>query len=378
MTKKQKLKVLHIATGGKICGIATYTSNLIKHFDNSADHGFFELPSKADLADLTQQDIWHEYKKIIKGAKDYDVIHIQNEFGLFCGHYGLCFGAEMYYKILLGLKKLKKKVFTTFHSEPSFLYKPSPDLDLNKCHKYWKKIALLHRAPTGTKAIVHKAATSNSFKGMGFKNICTIVHGVLERTLPKNYKHKEVEDPVVLGIFGFVSPYKGHEFALSILDLLPSNYKLFIIGGRHPNSEGEELGQILIKANELGLSKRVTITGWCTPEEADKYQNYCDICLVPYQVKDLSASGAITWNLTSGKPVVASNIPSFKELNESCPNGDAMFLCHPTDRAEWVWAIKKILTQPKVKHSLINNARQYCKDFSWTNTCKYHMIEYNK
>ena len=95
---------------------------------------------------------------------------------------------------------------------------------------------------------------------------------------------------------------------------MPSNFKLYIIGGRHPASEGEEIGRILIKANEMGLSKRVLITGWTTPEEADIHQSHCDVCLVPYQTTEISSSGAITWNPLQ-KPVIANNIRSFREIN---------------------------------------------------------------
>ena len=80
-------------------------------------------------------------------------------------------------------------------------------------------------------------------------------------------------------MFGFVSPYKGHEFALSILDLCLVILNFYIIGGRHPASEGEEIGRILIKANEMGLSKRVLITGWTNSEEADIHQSHCDVAL---------------------------------------------------------------------------------------------------
>jgi len=374
-----KLKVLHLSSTGKICGISTYLTNLIKHFDNECEHDRYDITDKVVMADYSKERIIAFFDDFVDYCKGYDVIHIQNEFGLFNGPFGLDFSMKVFYRILYKLKKMGKKVFTTYHSEPSFLKAAGLfNFENRGCAKYWKKMAKLHTKENNIAAIVHTKPTEAIFKQTGFKNIVLIRHGVLERQLPKNFKIKQKEDPVILGMFGFVSPYKGHEFALSILDLLPSNFKLYIIGGRHPASEGEEIGRILIKANEMGLSQRVLITGWTTPEEADIHQSHCDVCLVPYQTTEISSSGAITWNLTSGKPVIASNIRSFREINNACPGGDPMFLCHHTERAEWVWAIKRVLNEPKLRNGLIDNARKYCDDFSWTNTCKKHVEHYKK
>ena len=54
-------------------------------------------------------------------AKNYDVVHLQNEFGLFCGPYELSFGFKVFYGIIKKLRKIGKRVFVTYHSEPSFL-----------------------------------------------------------------------------------------------------------------------------------------------------------------------------------------------------------------------------------------------------------------
>jgi len=371
------MRVLHASSTGKFCGISTYCQNLIKHFDHEHYHGFWGIPDKNSLAQCSESNIIKIFDSLVETAKNYDVVHLQNEFGLFCGPYELSFGFKVFHGIIKKLRKIGKRVFVTYHSEPSFLKALGwMNFENKKCARGWKKLSKLHKKGNGVTAIVHTEESEKVFRASGFQDVEVVVHGVLERSLPKHFKIKEKESPVVLGMFGFVSPYKGHEFALSILDLLPSNFKLYVIGGRHPNQEGEEIGNLLNVANNLGLSKRLLITGWTTPEDADKHQSMCDICLVPYQTHEISASGAVTWNLTSGKPVIASNIRSFKAINKLCPDGDAMFLCHHTERLEWVWAIKRILNEPKLKHSLIDNARKYCDDFSWTNTCKKHIELY--
>ena len=375
------LKVLHIASGVKFCGISTYTTNLIKHFEvnQNATHERINLLTNLDFESMSKKSVFEYFRDLSRKTKKYDVIHIQNEFGLFGGAHGLDFAMKVFYLFLKSITKHKRKIIVTYHSEPTFMKGLGlMNFENKRCAKWFRKTAKLHTTENNVKALLHTKTTEKSYWANGFRNVCNIRHGVLERWLTPNYKIKAKEDPVVLGMFGFLSDYKGHEFALSILDLLPSNFKLYIVGGRHRNSGGEEIGNILNKANALGLSDRILITGWIPAEDADKHQKMCDISILPYQTTELSASGAATWALTSGRPVIASNTPAFKELNEAIEDKEPMMLCHMTERTEWVWAIKKILNEPKLKHMLIDNCREYCDTFSWTNVCKQHIELYKQ
>lgn len=370
------MKVLHLASGGEFCGIATYTTNLMIHFKEKSCHTFFEIPPKDELSRLSKKDILSFFDKFIEASREYDVVHIQNEYGLFCGPERLSFGLEVFYGILIGLKKLSKKCFTTFHSEPVFLQALGLlNFENRKCARLWHKICKLFTAKNDIWGICHTSISQNKFLRSGMKNIHVITHGVIERKIDHRRSLKRKDDSIVLSLFGFIAPYKGHHLALAVMDLLPPNFKLSIIGGRHPNSEGDEIGETLKQANDLGLSKRVLVTGWVSPQEADYYQQNCDICLAPYQATELSASGAITWSLTSGKPVIASNINSFKSINR---DHNCMVLCNKSDRVEWVWAIKKVAEDSSLRKRLVDNASKYCQDNSWTNICKQHMELYNE
>ena len=54
-----------------------------------------------------------------------------------------------------------------------------------------------------------------------------------------------------LGVFGFLSSYKGHLTAIKALEFLPDDWRLVIVGGEHPHALeadrdiGTYLGQIL-------------------------------------------------------------------------------------------------------------------------------------
>ena len=79
------MKVLHLATGGTTCGIATYTANLIKYFPDDGDvsHELLPIPPKSVLSGLSEKEMREWAKEIIEGCEGYDFIDIQNEFGLF-------------------------------------------------------------------------------------------------------------------------------------------------------------------------------------------------------------------------------------------------------------------------------------------------------
>ena len=370
------MTVLHLGPSGNKCGIATYTNNLVGNFSSQSVHNRWTIPPPTELSRLTKPEVIDLFNKFIIDSKNYDVIHLQSEYGLYNGPGTTSFGLSVLYKILQGLKKLNKKVFVTFHSEPVFLKALGLfNFENRKCRRIWRKIAKLFTKENNITAICHTDVSRNKFTRSGFNNVTVITHGVIERKFNKKKTLKKRNKSVVLSIFGFIAHYKGHEFALAILDLLPKHFKLSIIGGRHPNSDGDEVGNLLKKAADMGLSDRVLVSGWASPEEADYHQQNSDICLAPYQTRELSASGAVTWSLTSGRPVIASNINSFKDITK---DHQAMLLCHPSDRLEWVWAIKKVTEDAAFRKSLIANAKKYCADNSWPKICERHMELYHE
>ena len=363
------MRVLHIAPSGDFCGIATYTNNLRTSLEN---HDLEPIPPKQTLSQLSPRAIKEWADTLVKKCISYDVIHIQNEFGLFCGDKPISFGIKVFYRILSGLRREKKKVVVTFHSEPVFLKALGLfNFEEKSCAKTWKKISKFFQGPSAFTAIVHTPSSRNIFQATGFENTQVITHGVIDKAPPP--KPIPTNGPINLGIFGYINDYKGHEFALYLLQLLPKRFVLYIIGGRHPESEGDEIGALLKVAFELDVLDRVVLTGWVSPEAAEFYQDECHLFLAPYQTSELSASGAITWALNSGRPIIASNIRSFRSINSE---SECMLLCHPSDRPEWLWAIKRVTQDSALYSSLTAAARQYCNKFSWKNTAKTHINLY--
>jgi glycosyltransferase involved in cell wall biosynthesis len=170
---------------------------------------------------------------------------------------------------------------------------------------------------------------------------------------------------VVLSIFGFIGNYKGHDLAIESLASLPENYHLAIVGGMHPESKDAFLDKLLSTMPE-SIAHRVYITGWVDRETADRYFAATDVCLAPYRGDTmLSGSGAITWGLSSGRPVVASKIEAFQNLDRV---GNCLFLVTPEKTAELTSAIQKVVSDPTLRDRLVTNATRFCEMNSWSNS----------
>ena len=172
------------------------------------------------------------------------------------------------------------------------------------------------------------------------------------------------------------------------LRLLPDNYTLTCMGGRHPNSKGSEYTDILEFATNLdrersehrwgdvytAVKNRIRITGFLTEQQADAEHGNTQICLVPYEAENFSGSGALTWSMTSGKPVIASNIPAFETLNEE---HRCMHLFNREEPEELAWSIKRVAEDVKYQCALVSGANKYSQEVSWSNVAKTHMNLYD-
>ncbi len=130
------------------------------------------------------------------------------------------------------------------------------------------------------------------------------------------------ETDKIIGLFGYISAYKGHVEALEALKLLPQEYKLLIFGRVHPQTIDlsgnidEHLSNLLsiISNKESTLDKRVFFLG-----ELDD-QNFFDACAfvdavwLPYRENGQDGSGIASICLDACPKVLCSASFAFDEL----------------------------------------------------------------
>jgi glycosyltransferase involved in cell wall biosynthesis len=388
------MKIVQISTWDVPCGIAGYTKGLVNGMlENGITCAVLPIEEK-NLKYMTRDEIQEYFQSYIEKLIDYDVIHIQHEFSFFAGAYGLNGSITNFHIFLKEILKLNKKVFVTFHSEPSFLQESLPGLIgfgkkiIRKLQwKYY--ISDLFISKNRINAIVHTKKTRRIFLDSGFEknSVHIIKQGVTFSNSIQNINEQEKkalkkqmgfpDDAVILSMFGFISTYKGYTTALNALKVLPANYYLLIIGTSHPNSSDHALDRI-IKFIETykKTSSRVILTGYLEFEELRNYHKITDFCLAPYEPETiLSSSAALTWSLSSGKPVIASKIDFFDELNEEA---NCLHLFTPGCAGELAYKIKNLTLSDEINQSLATNGLIYCETNQWRNIAKEHTNIYEK
>jgi glycosyltransferase involved in cell wall biosynthesis len=133
---------------------------------------------------------------------------------------------------------------------------------------------------------------------------------------------------------GRVSEKKGPIFAVEALaQTTNKNWVLDVIG------DGPAMGTLRKKIHELGLEGQVNILGFS--DAAREAIAGCDLFLCPSREEGFSL--VLMEALSSGVPVLASDIPSARELTSEVgknPNGE---LLPPLDASAWATAIDRFL-----------------------------------
>lgn len=128
-------------------------------------------------------------------------------------------------------------------------------------------------------------------------------------------------DDILIGIFGFISPYKGHMDALKALRHLPQNYKLLIFGRQHPRSIRSDgsvdpylaaLQKFLKKSNLL--RDRVFFLGELADLEFMDVVSRVDACWLPYYENGQDGSGIASLCVDLAPRVLCSQSFVFDEM----------------------------------------------------------------
>jgi glycosyltransferase involved in cell wall biosynthesis len=113
-------------------------------------------------------------------------------------------------------------------------------------------------------------------------------------------------------LFGFIRPYKGVEFMIDswkrVKDKEPS--ARLVLAGQPEEGYGEVLSD---KIEALGLEREIDTRFEFLPQEKlNLYIHAADVLIYPY--RDITQSGALLTGLTTGKPIVATNVGGFSEM----------------------------------------------------------------
>ncbi len=348
------------------CGIATFTSDLIKNTALAAN-GEFEplvvaMRSGSDL--VYKEPVKFEIRQNVKNdyicAADYinfshiDVVSVQHEFGLFGGDAG------SYLSLLL--KRLNAPVITTLHT---VLNEPNPDYHksmVDLCQASYKVITMNERGIDMLADIY----------GVSRKKIQLIAHGIPDLPFVDSnyYKHKfGMEGRKTILTFGLLSKNKGIEVMLQAIPEIVKeepSVLYIILGMTHPSvvkHDGESYRfslQQMVK--ELGIQEHVIFHNrFVTDDELANFLCAADVYVTPYLNKEQLTSGTLSFAVGTGKAVVSTPYWAATEL---LANGQGK-LVRFSDAKHTAEAIIDILRNDSLFYSLRRKAYEYGRSRTW-------------
>ncbi|MGL5168958.1 MAG: glycosyltransferase [Afipia sp.] len=383
------MRILSLSTFGRACGIADYNSDLAKSVKDQGDTFEIEPINTETIGRLGVLQGSRIFRDGFFTKLDaYDAAVVQHEFGFF----GRNFRSQqlLFIDVLRGLKKSGKPSIIFMHTNFPVIPKTGGLRGRLRTLFYdflQNQIARLINGNPRIQIFVHGQDAKARLMAAGIKSerVTSILFPAARlssQTLPT--KDASPSNNVTLAIFGFIGQYKGYETALTALRILPDNFRLVIVGDRHPQNTQDRTLDAIYGYLETGrwlynsvlgfgldqpgdkpfasLRSRVEITGYIPISEVESTLDSADIVLAPYTEHGPAGSSALSWALAKGKPIIASAVQAFREIGEQT---GAVKLVTPNSPFELAAAIKRLVDRPEDRDRLADAAARFARENSW-------------
>lgn len=363
------IQIGSISTFLQKCGIATYDLYLSEALIN-LDIGVtvlaeYPFPNDSSIdkdmkTNVPSFNCWRRnetYDRLIKESQNYDLCHIQHQFGLFPNEYN-------FVKLLQGIKK---PLVITMHDvvQPNF-----------QMSNYFNEMIV-----KSDKIIVHTKTCYDLLLGWNCPKEKTelIPHGTKIIGVPtKSEARKELqlpEDAKIILSWGFIWESKGILDLVKILAEIKKTYPNAIFvhaGGVHPIIEGSSYIRTILKtAIQLNLSpKDLIITQWLPEDKVATWFGAADVIVLNYMRGSASASGAAHRAMSAHRPAIKTDDPCLEEVpGYTVPRFSLNEMCD---------AILKVLGDESLQQSLVKQAEEAAMEMSWANVARKHKKVYEK
>lgn len=379
-------KLAIVSTYNENCGNASYTHVLKTHFSKYVDVeviglDLFVLQSNTSAVRKAGD---RHILQIAQKLRDYDYVNIQYEAGLYGANTN-----DMLRRLKLLIDSCEN-VTVTLHRveyEKRSFWTAVKLGFASRSYKRFRQTRGMNRFANLTQAIVKHCAAAKKGRKVWIK-----VHTRRDRralqevyrfasvydyplaflTQEERHAARAVSDRVqflrksgfdssdkVIGLFGYLSNYKGIETAIEALKYLPPNYKLGLFGSQHPQSvkRGEPVSPYLqslfslienVEGDSFALARKSVVSDWlrrwgraeristrglshdisaldisgpvrfigslADPEFIEALV-LCDAVVLPYQEVGQSMSGVAVLAMEAGARMICSNNHSFFETN---------------------------------------------------------------
>lgn len=165
-----------------------------------------------------------------------------------------------------------------------------------------------------------------------------------------------------IGYAGHLYPWKGVDLVIEAVAALPDTRAL-IVGG---HDKEPDLARVKAFALQLDCASRVTFTGLVPPHEVAARLRECDVLVLPNPASAISSAFTSPLKLfeymASGRPIVASDLPSIREVLRHDENA---LLVQSGNPQALVAAIVRIKEDAALGRRLADRARLGVREFTW-------------
>lgn len=357
------------------CGIATYSTDLIKALNNKFSNSFdikvcaleggksdFNYPAEVKYTLDTTSRVYNyiNLAQKINADNQIQLVMIQHEFG-FYHHHEKAFLQMLY--------ELTKPVVIVFHT-----VLPQPNEHLRN---------QVRDIISACKSVIVMTETSADILIKEYditaRKISIIPHGthLVQHLDEKSLKDKyDLTRKKVLTTFGLLSSGKSIE---TTLDALPAivhqtpEVMFLIIGKTHPEvvkNDGEIYREMLTKkVKELGLENNVRfINKYLDLPELLEYLQLTDVYLFTSNDPNQAVSGTFVYAMSCGCPIISTPIPHAKELLS-----DETGIIFDFNNSEQLSEdVNHLLNNKALRKSIISNTLQKIISTAWENSAVAH------
>ncbi len=338
------MKITFATTWDSECGVAAYSRSLVAELE---DHTVIEVVSLDPGADVSPA--W-----VAARLNSGEVAHIQHQYPFFGG---MAFHRNWFRRLLM---RMDVPLVVTVH-----------ELDLGEAdsrpvrgYKRWFNRRLFGAAEID-RIIVHTAEYRDKLAGLGVEpaDIRVIPEGVPAVSAPPISAEDAKSELGLAGkkvvtIFGFVVRRKGYGVALEALRHWPADVVLLIAGGPHPSDRTGFFDELKSRIASENLSERVTITGYLPDDKVPVAMAATDVMAGPFTA--MSNSGSIVRAIAYGRPIVASDLPAARDINERLP---CLLLFNVGDPLDLAAKVEELLEDERKREEAIAGVRAYAEDW---------------
>jgi glycosyltransferase involved in cell wall biosynthesis len=187
-------------------------------------------------------------------------------------------------------------------------------------------VALRWLGRRAARLVVHAEEERRRLSGLvPARRVAIVPHFVEQRVMADTESSRTtlgLSGKRVITLLGFMVRRKGYRLTVDALPLLPDDVVALFAGGPMPGREARA-DELRARARELGVEDRVHITGYVADDLLDAALAATDVAICPFS--DLSASGSLSTWISTGRPIVASDLPQFREYDELVPGALRIF-----------------------------------------------------